>query len=109
MENEEIKKTEAAHNVSIALIQKDIQYIRESIAKIDTTIAIFDKNFARKEEVVEFEKRMIAMDIEMNKKIEMKANQTDLDSINTTLSRINWLLIAGVVTALLSLVVNVEI
>jgi len=114
--------------VAIALIQKDIGYIKESMTKIETTLAVFDRNFARKEEMSKLEKtlednergirKMVEqMDREMKKgfddmekqltiSLKEKVDSRDFDPIKKTLSRINWIMIAGVVTALLSLIIQ---
>lgn len=114
--------------VAIALIQKDIGYIKESMTKIETTLAVFDRNFARKEEMSKLEKALDesernitrtieSMDREMKKgivdierqlkeELGKKVDNKEFDPIKKTLSRINWLMIAGVITALLSLIIQ---
>lgn len=105
MDNE-IKKTEENHNVSIALIQKDIQYIRESMAKIDMTLSVFDRNFARKEELQNFEKVMGDTFKEVKILIDTKVSNEDFAPMKTTLNRVNWLIISAVVVGLLSLIIR---
>ena len=99
-------------------MQKDIGYIRESLTKIDTTMAIFDRNFARKEEIIVLTETLK----NFSSKLETKADHTDVknmieilktkvdhhdfDPIKKTLSRINWLIIAAIVGALLGLVIQ---
>lgn len=107
-----------SHEVAIALIRKDIGYISSSIGKIETAIVMMDRNYARREEFTS----MVGLIKELGVKIEKKADHEDMKKINDALSekvdhkefdpiqkalgKINWLLIAGVITALLSLVVN---
>lgn len=118
METEKIIQKENSHDVSIALIQKDMQYVRESLAKIDTTLTMMDRNYTKRDEF----NGVIKLIEDISKKLETKADHsdiksiseilrgkvdhTDFDPIKKTLTKINWLMIAGVVVALLSLIIN---
>lgn len=99
-------KRESDHNVSIALIQKDIQYMRESMTKVESSFMLLDKNFARKDDFIGFEKGMAKIIEEHKKEIASKADASDLQKISSTLSRINWMLITAVIVGLLSLVIK---
>ena len=99
-------KQEQSHDVSIALIQKDIGYIREAITKIDTTLAVYDRNFARKDELKEIEKGIEKLHIDIKVELAKKVNHDDFDPIKKTLSRINWMVISAVVVGLLALVLK---
>lgn len=116
--DEQILKKETTHDISIALIQKDMQYVRESIAKIETSIAMMDRNYAKRDEfnsVVELVKQ-ISQKIETKASHEdvkavitalsTKVDHADFDPIKKILARINWIMISGVVVALLSLVIT---
>ena len=105
MDNEVVKK-EQSHDVSIALIQRDITYIRESLTKIDTTLSIFDRNFARKEELKAIEKSILEIHTDLKKELGKKVDHMDFDPIKKTLQKINWLMITGIVVALLALVIK---
>lgn len=115
---EEESKTKVSHEVGIALIQKDIEYMRKSVTKIEADIGLMDKNFARRDELVnlekivgdlakEWEKKQEANTVELNKKIESKVSSTEFDPIKKLLTKINWLLITAVIVGLLSLIVKV--
>lgn len=118
MAEEENTKTKNGHEVSIALIQKDIQYMRESMTKIELTMSLIDKNFARKDELVQLEKLVgdMAKNWETSQKelqkswdekLKEKVNNSDFEPIKSTLTKINWMVIAAVLVGLLSLVVGV--
>jgi len=104
-QNEVIKK-EQGHDVSIALIQRDMEYVRKSIDKIDATLAVFDRNFARKDELIAVEKKIDEGFKALNDKLAEKVDSKEFDPMKKTLQKINWLMIAGVVVALLSLVIQ---
>lgn len=124
----EDEKNKQQHDIAIALIQKDMSYVRESIKNIETTLAVFDRNFARKDELNRLEKAItdnektlgrtidnsikdLKNTIEADKKdiqrsLESKVDNKDFDPIKKVLQRINWIMIAGMVTALLSLIIQ---
>lgn len=113
----ENKETKSNHEVAIALIQRDVQYIKDSMNEVKTTLAVFDRNFARKDEVKEMEKlvREVEKDLkdgfnglEKTVKIglESKVDRREFEPIKTTLTRINWLIISTVIIGLLSLVIQ---
>lgn len=114
---DDIKKTEQSHDVSIALIQKDIGYIRESLLKIDTTMALFDRNFARKDELValekgmekiveEFKKEMEKIDRVNKEELAKKVNNSEYEPVKKLLGRINWLLISTIIIAVLAFIIK---
>lgn len=106
MDNQTLKTKEQGHEVSIALIQRDITYIRESLTKIDTTLAVFDRNFARKEELKVIEKQIGDIHVDLKNELKNKVDSKDFDPIKKTLSRINWIMISGVIIALLTLIIK---
>ena len=98
------KEKKQSDETSIALLQKDVTYILDSVKKIDRTMEMYDRNFARKDELKEFEK-IFKEFLETNKKaLEAKVDKTDFDPIKKTLTRINWLVISAVVIGLLALI-----
>lgn len=114
---EETTPQKNSHDISIALIQKDIEYIKKSVESVTTTLAIMDKNFVRHDELITTTRNLDAI----SKALESKANHADIvelinkltkvvegkveikdfDPIKTTLYRINWMLIAAVVGGIL--------
>jgi len=105
MENEIVKK-EQNHDVAIALIQKDMEYVRKSVDKIDTALAVYDRNFARKSELDAIQKSIESIHIDLKTELTKKVDHTDFDPIKKTLTRINWILISSVVIGLLALLVK---
>jgi len=124
----EDKKQENTHDIAIALMQRDIAYVRESMKNIETTLAVFDRNFARKDEMQRLEKiigdnekslvkKIEDMERELKKTIQddkkeisnslkEKVDTKEFEPIKKILQRINWIMIAGMVTALLSLIIQ---
>jgi hypothetical protein len=100
---------ENTHEISIALIQKDIQYIRESMAKIDLAISVFDRNFMRKEEAVNLQKQAEDVHKKILQQLESKLDKSEFEPIRSTLAKINWVIISALVVAVLALVVNVGV
>lgn len=115
MDEKTILKTENDHNVSIALISRDIQYIKESVSKLANDVNIMDKNFARRDELTLLTKTLdeivktLASKVdhsaheEVKKTLDGKVNVTDFAPIKSVLYRINWILILTVVTGLIAL------
>jgi type VI protein secretion system component VasA len=101
--------TKQSSDVAIALIQKDIEYIKESTRKIDETLKVFDRNFARKDELKEIEKILEKNYAEIKLEIARKVDHTDFDPIKKILYRINWLLISAVVFGILALIWKIKI
>lgn len=104
--SDESLKTKNTHEISIALIQKDIQYMRESVTKIEGAFLLLDKNFAKTEELIKLEKIVAEMAVSWEKKLETKVDKTDFEPIRSLLRKINWLLVSAVVIGLLSLVIK---
>lgn len=98
----ELEKKEQSHDVSIAIIQNDIGHIRTSISDIKTTLGVFDKIFARKDELKDIERNVEDIHKEIKAELSKKVDHSDFDPIKKTLTQINWLLISAVVVALLS-------
>jgi hypothetical protein len=107
------------HEVTIAVMQKDVEYIKNSIGKIETTLAVFDRNFARKDELKELEKTIIAHDKELKEglgKFEKtikeglasKTDNKDFEPFKKTMQRINWMVIATAIGALLNLIIKTQ-
>lgn len=102
MEPEKLKNQ---HDISIAIIQKDIEYIKQGMMSIQTQIQVLDKHYARHDDVAGVIK---AMEV-MQKAIDSKVSVTDFEPIKTTLTRINWMLITTILGALLGLVVKTNL
>lgn len=112
MEPEPIKHN---HEVTIALMSKDIEYMKKSTEKIASAIELMDKNFARRDEMVSITKSLESMasiikekadksDHEaLVKSLDGKVNVTDFSPIKSVLYRINWILISTVIIGLLAL------
>lgn len=115
---EENLQTKSNHELAIALMGKDIEYIKKSMESVTLTLATMDRDFARRSEMAAFgetlkkineslEKRATHDDIKLiNQALDKKVNHTDFDPIQKTLSRINWILISTVVAGLLALLYN---
>lgn len=118
MAEQETQNQKVSHDTAIALMGRDMQYIRETMAKIETAITMMDRNYTRRDEFTsmvelikgistKLEKKADHEDIKkINETLERKVDHAEFDPIQKTLSKINWLMIAGVITALLSLIVN---
>lgn len=106
MPQEEIVKKEQTHDVSIALIQKDMEYVRKSLDKIDNTLLAMDRNYTRRDEFTSTLKVIEGLEKALKDGLAMKVDRDDFDPIKKTLSRINWMLIAAVVGRLLTLIVK---
>lgn len=109
----EIIKTENGHEVKIALIQKDMEYVRGSLGDIAKNITLFDTKFVRRDELssiittIENVHKDMRRDILKNEEdIKMKVNTTDFTPIKNILGRLNWLMISAVFIALLSLLIH---
>lgn len=107
MQQDEILKKEQTHDVSIALIQRDIEYMKTSVVKIEAAIVVFERNFARKDELENIENLIIEMQKNTKALLDAKVDKNDFDPIKKTLQKVNWLMIAVVVGGLLSLIIQV--
>lgn len=112
--DKEIVKIENGHDVKIALVQKDIEYIRGSITNIENKFNTIDEKFVKRDELLTAIKGMedahkdIKNTIELQKKdIDAKLDIKDFTPIKNVLVRINWILISAVVIALLALVTKI--
>jgi hypothetical protein len=105
MEPEIIKK-EQNHDVAIALIQKDMEYVRKSVDKIDSALAVYDRNFARRSELDAIQKGIESIHTDLKTELAKKVDHSDFDPIKKTLTRINWLVISSFIIGLLALLVR---
>lgn len=105
------------HEMAVVLMQRDIQYMNITLLSISNELKTMEKNFATKTELHDIEKnitkQMESMEKNINKETELinttlkgKVDQTEFKPIKNTLSRINWLLISGVVLGVLNLVIK---
>lgn len=104
--SDESLKTKNTHEISIALIQKDIQYMRESVTKIEGAFLLLDKNFAKTEELAKLEKIVADMATAWEKKLDTKLDKSDFEPTRSLLRKINWLLISALIVGLLSLLIK---
>lgn len=100
MENE---KTKTNHDISIALIQKDIEYIKNNMTGINTSLQVMDKNYARHEDLA----GIMKIYEELKKSMDGKVNMADFEPIKSTLNRVNWLIITAIIGGLISLVIKI--
>lgn len=117
--SDESQKKANMHEVVIAVMQKDVEYIKNSITKIETTLAVFDRNFARKDELKELEKTIREQDKEIKDgmtKLEKtvkegltsKVDSKEFEPFKKTMQRINWMVIATAIGALLNLIIKTQ-
>ena len=102
------------HEIAIALIQKDIGYIKKSVESVTTTLAVLDKNFVRHDELAPVAKAIETMAAALDNKaskneihdlleaLKLKVDKSEFDPIKSILGRINWLLIAAFISGLLA-------
>ncbi len=96
-----------SHDISIAIIQKDIGFIRETMAKMEGTMSQHDKLYARKEELTEVIKDMEQSHKDMRELIGKKVDNTDFAPIKRNINLVVGLVITAIIGALLSLVLKV--
>jgi len=98
----------SSEETKIAVMQQEITYIKERVDDIATTL---------KENIAFHQERMSLMQEQMDKRFDgvyerykelddKKADKTEVDKINSVLSRLNWIIITAVLGALLALVVT---
>lgn len=114
----EDKKTQNTHDLAIALMGKDIEYIKKGMENVTLTLATMDRDFARRTEINEIATTLKAINSSLEKKathedlkvikdtLDTKVSKTEFEPTQKILSRINWILISGVVTGLLALLYN---
>jgi len=94
----------STEETKVAVMQKEISYISK---QVDTILLKLEEN------VRLHEAQMNRLQTEMDKRfdgvhtrIDTKADQAEVDKINSVLSRINWIIITAVLGALLALIIN---
>lgn len=115
---EETSQTKSNHELAIALMGKDIEYIKKGMESVTLTLATMDRDFARRSEMVTISETLKKINESLEKKathedlssirlaLDTKVNNSDFDPIRSTLTRINWILISTVVAGLLALLYN---
>lgn len=103
---EEKKQQATSTETSIALLQKDVTYILDSVKKIDLKMDVYEKTFARKEELTIIQKAIEKQLAEIKVELDKKVDHSDFDPIKKTLARINWLVISAVIVGLLALIIK---
>lgn len=113
--HEESPQTKQGHEIAIALIQKDIEYIKKGMEGVTTTLAVMDKNFVRHDELASLTKLVEELTKAVTTKashddikgltdaMKLKVDKTDFEPIKSVLGRINWLLISTVIAGVLAL------
>lgn len=117
MENE-TAQTKNTHDIALAVMGKDVEYIKKGMESLTITLATMDRDFARRSEMVAFGETLTKINASLEKKathedvasisklLDTKVNKSEFDPIQKTLSRINWILISTVVVGLLALLYN---
>ena len=96
-------------NKNIALIKKDITYIKGDMAEIKAALRILLEGYMPRTEI-ESHLKQLQQEIDTRfagayNQIEKKANQTETDKINSNISKVVWIIIGAVLVALLSLII----
>lgn len=111
-------QTKNSHELAIALIQKDMEYIKKGMDSLTLTLTAMDRDFARRSEITALSEVLKKINESLDKKathedftklslvVDSKVNKSEFDPIQKTLSRINWILISAVVTGLIALLYN---
>lgn len=114
-ENTQSKNT---HELAIALMGKDIEYIKKAMEGVTLTLATMDRDFARRSEMTAFGDTLTKINASLEKKathediagitkaLDGKVNNAEFEPIRTMLSRINWILISTVIAGVLGLLYN---
>lgn len=114
----ENQQTKVSHELAIALIQKDMDYLRKSMDAVTLTLATMDRDFARRSDLAPFTETLKNINTALEKKanhedlaavhktLDTKVNVVEFQPIQKMLSRINWVLISSVVAGVLALLYN---
>ena len=105
------------HEMAVVLMQRDIQYMNLTLISIANELKAMEKNYATKTELHDIEKnitkQMDGIEKNINKETELintalksKVDQTEFKPIKSALTKINWLLISGVVLGVLNMILN---
>lgn len=107
-------QTKTNHELSIALMGKDIEYIKKAMENVTMTLATMDRDFARRSEISAIGETLKAINTALEKKathddlniiktaLDGKVNNSEFEPIKSLLGRINWLLISTVIIGLLA-------
>lgn len=87
----------------IAILKNDMGHIRNSLSKVEGTLSLYDRHFARKDDVLKIENFLQTMHDEFKEELAKKVDNTVFEPIRKTLTRINWVLISAVVVGVLTL------
>lgn len=118
MAEQETYAEKTSHETAIALIRKDIEFISQSIGKIETAIIMMDRNYTKRDEF----NSVVVLVKDINTKLESKADHEDVKNIikaldnkvdikefrpmNEGLKKLNMVVISAVVVGLLSIIIK---
>jgi len=95
---------------NVEIMRNDMSYMKNDLAEIKATLKIVLEKYVHREEMAS---RFDRVQAELDKRfdgaharIDMKCDKEDLEKINTILSRLNWIIITGVMGGILALVIS---
>lgn len=95
---------------NVEIMRNDMSYMKNDLAEIKATLKIVLEKYVHREEMVSrFDRVQTELDKRFdgaNARIDTKCDKEDLEKINIIISRLNWLIITGVMGGLLALVIN---
>lgn len=118
MADTETQKEKVSHETAIALIRKDIEYVRTDITEIRNIFASMDRTYAKRDEFNSFIElvKTIAMKLESKadhedikniiKALESKVDVKEFRPMNDALKKLTMIVISAVVVGLISLVIK---
>lgn len=94
----------SSEETKVAVMQEQIVYIKK---QVDTILATLEKNVqAHQEQIARMQVEMDKRFEGVHNRIDTKADKTEVEKINSVLSRINWIIITTVLGAILALVIT---
>lgn len=101
-------------DISIALMMQSIKLMQQDMAEIKAELKAVLAHYVRREE---FETKMLDFQHQLDKRVDgiheriveldkEKLAKEDFEPVKSALSRINWIIISGVVVAILALVIQ---
>lgn len=111
----ESTQTKLGHELAIAMMSKDIEYIKKGMEGVTLTLATMDRDFVRRSEVVAIGETLKKINDSLDKKathedftkmalvVDSKLDRKEFEPTQKVLSRVNWILISTVVVGLLAL------
>lgn len=96
----------SSEETKVAVMQEQIIYIKN---QVDTILTKLEE--AAKSHQLQVQRMQTEMDKRfegVHNRLELKANQLEVDKINSTISRLAWFVILAVLGALVGLVINIK-